>query len=92
MKNDNTFTLLKKLDALLQERVLSDDGLFCQVLQQRQETSLGVEPSVDAQFLVERLQAADNSRNSEFIVALGAVQRSIKRKNYLTSFSFLVSI
>ena len=61
--------------------------MFRHVLDQRQETPLGVVPRVGAEFLLVRLQAFDHSRYAELVVALGAVQRAgtqiISLSNYL---------
>lgn len=49
--------------------------MLCQLLQERQEASLRIEPSVGAEFLVVRLQALHHSRYAELVVTFGAVQR-----------------
>lgn len=70
--------VLEELDALLDDRVPDRDHVLRQVLDERQETPLGVEPSVSPQLFVVRLQGLDDPRNAELVVALGAVQSPYK--------------
>lgn len=67
--------MLQKLNALLQRGILQDHQLLRQLLQERQEAPLRVEPGVGAELLVVRFQALHHSRDAELVIALGAVQR-----------------
>jgi len=58
----------------MQESIFHHQHMFCHVLNQRQEASLGVVPSVSAEFLLIRLQTLYHPRYSELVVALGTVQ------------------
>ena len=68
------FALLEETDALLHHRVPHADHVLGQVFNQRQKATLGVKPSVGAQFFVVRFQGFDDPRNAEFVVAFGAIQ------------------
>ncbi len=69
-----TFTVLQELDAFMQHAVSQHDHVLGHVLYQRQEATLGVEPRVCPKLLLVRLQALDDTRDPELIVALGAVE------------------
>ena len=72
-----TFAVRKELNDLSDEGVLEEYQMFGHVLEQSQKASLRIEPSVRTELLLVRLQALHNTRNTEFVVALGTIQRSI---------------
>ena len=63
-------TVVQELDTLLDDGVPHTDHVLAQVLDQGQETSLGIEPGVSAKLLVVRLQALDDSADTKLIVTL----------------------
>ena len=65
--------MLEELNTFCERGVPQHDHVLRQVLYERQETALGVEPRVCAQFLLVRLQTFDHPRYAELIVALRAV-------------------
>ena len=60
----------------LNDRVPHTNHVLGQVLYEREETPLCVEPGVRTQLLVIRLQGLDDPRDAELVVALGAVEGS----------------
>jgi len=76
-----TFTGFKKLNTFLQKSVFHHKHVLCHVLNDRQETSFGVIPRVCAELFLIRLQTFDDSRYSELVVALGAVESAATHSN-----------
>ena len=73
-----TLAALEELNTLVQESVFHHQHVLCHVLNERQEAALGVVPRVRSQLLLVRLEALDDSRNSELVVAFCAVQCSAR--------------
>lgn len=65
---------IEEIQDLVEGTVWQHEHVLGERLDQTQEAPLGVEPSVRAELLLERLQTLHDTRHTEVVVALGAVK------------------
>lgn len=68
MKHKQTFALFEELKAIEERLVREEDHVLGEVLEERQEAALGVEPGLGAELLLHGLKALDHSRDAELVV------------------------